>query len=63
MILLESFFEIAIYRPRAYEPINSLPGHLFWNVEHASCYLKEAKAMLQGKNWAGHNKCIKLVGD
>jgi len=27
------------------------------------CYLKEAHAILQGKNWKGKNKCTKLEGD
>lgn len=29
----------------------------------SECYLKEARAMLQGKHWQGKNKCTKLVGD
>jgi hypothetical protein len=28
-----------------------------------SCYLKEARAMLEGKHWQGKNKCVKLPGD
>jgi len=27
------------------------------------CYLKEARAMLEGKNTRGKNKCVKLAGD
>jgi hypothetical protein len=27
------------------------------------CYLKEARAILQGKDVRGRNKCIKLPGD
>ena len=27
------------------------------------CYLKEAKAILQGKDVRGRNKCVKLPGD
>lgn len=30
---------------------------------HADCYLKEAHAMLKGKNTAGKNRCVKLEGD
>lgn len=32
-------------------------------IPHAECYLKEARAMLKGKNWQGKNRCIKLAGD
>lgn len=28
-----------------------------------SCYVKEARAMLEGKNWRGKNRCVKLLGD
>ena len=28
-----------------------------------SCYLKEARAILEGKNTRGKNKCVKLEGD
>ena len=28
--------------------------------EYRKCYMKEARAMLQGKNWKGKNKCVKL---
>lgn len=27
------------------------------------CYLKEARAMLQGKDTRGKNRCVKLTGD
>lgn len=27
------------------------------------CYYKEARAMLNGLNWRGKNRCTKLVGD
>ena len=27
------------------------------------CYLKEARAMLEGKNTRGRNKCVELEGD
>lgn len=37
------------------------PG-LFFDL-YRECYLKEAKAMLEGKHWEGKNKCIKLKGD
>ena len=31
--------------------------------EHRECYLKEANAILQGKNTTKKNKCTKLIGD
>jgi hypothetical protein len=27
------------------------------------CYLREAKAILEGKHWQGKNRCVKLPGD
>jgi hypothetical protein len=33
------------------------------NVNISGCYLKEARAMLAGRNTAGKNKCVKLDGD
>ncbi len=32
-------------------------------IPHAACYLKEARAMLQGKDTRGKNRCQKLIGD
>lgn len=32
-------------------------------IKIKSCYLKEARAMLQGKHWQGKNRCVKLPGD
>ena len=29
-------------------------------IEYRKCYMKEARAMLQGKNWKGKNKCVEL---
>jgi hypothetical protein len=29
----------------------------------SSCYMKEARAILEGKHWQGKNRCVKLVGD
>ena len=29
----------------------------------STCYMKEARAILEGKNWRGKNKCTKLIGD
>jgi endogenous inhibitor of DNA gyrase (YacG/DUF329 family) len=29
----------------------------------ADCYIKEAKAMMEGKHWEGKNLCVKLLGD
>jgi hypothetical protein len=34
----------------------------FW-AEHKKCYLKEARAILEGKHWEGKNRCVKLKGD
>ncbi len=39
----------------------SKPGSFL--EEHEECYLKEAKAMLENKNWQGKNRCVKLIGD
>jgi hypothetical protein len=30
---------------------------------HKDCYLKEARAMFEYKNWKGKNRCVKLAGD
>lgn len=32
-------------------------------VEHVQCYLKEARAIITGMHWEGHNRCVPLVGD
>ena len=32
-------------------------------VPNKTCYLKEARAMLEGKDTWGRNKCTKLIGD
>lgn len=31
--------------------------------DKVNCYLSEARAILEGKNWQGKNKCVKLEGD
>jgi hypothetical protein len=45
-----------LYRERL---IRELPGR----NEISKCHQKEAKAMLQGLNTTGKNKCVKLNGD
>lgn len=27
------------------------------------CYVKEARAIIEGKHWQGKNKCVQLLGD
>lgn len=39
----------------------SEPGR-FYEL-YRDCYLREAKAMIQGKHWEGKNRCVKLPGD
>jgi hypothetical protein len=41
----------------------SVPGRGAVRVNHATCYLKEARAILEGKNTKEKNKCVKLEGD
>lgn len=43
------------------KPPTPPPGWYFDLYE--DCYLKEARAMLAGKNCEGKNKCVKLLGD
>ena len=43
------------------EELNNGPGSYL--LKHPTCYLNEARAMLEGKNCEGKNRCVKLPGD
>lgn len=43
---------------QAHREYHARPG----KIVH-SCYLKEARAILEGKHWQGKNRCVKLEGD
>jgi len=38
------------------------PPGAFYEL-YTDCYLREAKAMIEGKHWEGKNRCVKLPGD
>jgi len=33
------------------------------SIKHWRCYIKEARAMLDGLEWQGRNRCVQLLGD
>jgi len=43
------------------EELESGPGSYL--LKHPECYLNEARAMIEGKNWKGKNRCVKLPRD
>lgn len=43
--------------------INEDKDPILHYMVHRECYLKEAQAMIEGKNWKGKNRCVKLEGD
>jgi hypothetical protein len=53
------------YNRMPFDPDTIVIGHYSRraHVPHVTCYLKEAKAILAGKDTRGRNKCVKLVGD
>lgn len=51
-------------RPKTYElPKTPIAPNGAFFEEHKDCYLKEARAMIEGKHWEGKNRCVKLPGD
>lgn len=60
-VLVEKILKEEIERAAEFEKYKDDPQAFF--KAHKNCYIKEAQAMVDGKNWRNKNKCVKLPGD